>query len=1256
MIKTITNRLFLLVTMLLLSTVNALAQNVAKIGDTEYATLQAAFDAAQDGDEVILLANLTQDDGVKFDREGIAATLDLNGKTFTVNNGSNLNNRAIRIDNGTLTVNNGKIIAAGAGTTSADGTGCYGAFRVEANGKLVANDLELQNARPWGLNVKVLGGEAELTNVTINSSYGGGIEVTEADLGTQSKAGKATLTGCTFTQTNYYDHCSTPLSVSGGSELVVNSGTYRGENHVLYVFSSGGYVTVNGGQFIKNGENNKAAFIAAIDTNTYPAYTGGLKLNNGQFTGNFEITSPASTVITGGTYSVDPTEFVADGYKVVDNGSGTYTVKKVVAQIGDVEYTTLQEAFDAVANGETITLLADLTQDDGVLFDRDGIAATLDLNGKTFTVNSGSNLNSRAIRIDNGTLTVNNGKIIAAGAGTTSADGTGCYGAFRVEANGKLVANDLELQNARPWGLNVKVLGGEAELTNVTINSSYGGGIEVTEADLGTQSKAGKATLTGCTFTQTNYYDHCSTPLSVSGGSELVVNSGTYRGENHVLYVFSSGGYVTVNGGQFIKNGENNKAAFIAAIDTNTYPAYTGGLKLNAGNFTGNFSITSPASTVITGGTYSVDPTAYVAAGYEAVNNKNGTWTVSPAAVAQIGSVKYTSLEAAVAAATSGQTIELLADVDLSSHARSAADDIILTNITLDLNGKTIRGFNNGVRYSGTNAVIKNGTFNFVDAEADPNYGLSIGSYTDGAAVSDNMTIEDVHVIGGVNVDKANVTFNNVNIDMTDAKFYALWADEDGTNVVYNSGTINYGANARAIFGVAKTNASLKITGGTINTGGKAFRLGGAYKPVEVSGGLFDVQVPDDCCAAGYETVAKDDKWTVGKVVTGELTPETGATETAATYTVKATVQDAAGETLEEKNFQTVTVNIVTEAGDKKVASDAQISKLNMETVVAKAIAEAAADADEINVSIAVVSEEPAQVAQTYTYEVYPEATVTVNNKPSSTVKLANSDLTDGASFTFTLNVDEKFEDGATVKVVHKSADYPEEIFYKTVSGNKVSITVTHFSSFELSAAPELVPVNISTVGFATFSSTKAVDFTGIDAIHAYTATMNGKIIEFTRIWKVPANTGLLIRNPNGAKAVSVGVPVIDPADVENNYYLENNALVAVKDNIADGDLPDEENGYSNFILNKVKGVVGFYRPDGFGVDAGRAYLQVLTSSVSGVQSFTNLFDGETTAIDSITTADEQTQDNVFYDLSGRRVNNPQRGLYIVNGKKVLVK
>ena len=42
-----------------------------------------------------------------------------------------------------------------------------------------------------------------------------------------------------------------------------------------------------------------------------------------------------------------------------------------------------------------------------------------------------------------------------------------------------------------------------------------------------------------------------------------------------------------------------------------------------------------------------------------------------------------------------------------------------------------------------------------------------------------------------------------------------------------------------------------------------------------------------------------------------------------------------------------------------------------------------------------------------------------------------------------------------------------------------------------------------------------------------------------------------------------------------------------------------------------------------------------------------------TTAVEEVVTEGE---DNIYYDLSGRAVENPARGIYIVNGKKVFIK
>lgn len=300
----------------------------AKIGETKYATLQAALNAANNNDKVVLATCIKQDAGYLFGGAGKTVDLDLNGKTITVNNGANVNNRAIKIDDGTLNVYNGSIVAVGSGTNSSNGSGCYGAFRIEANGKLNATDLTLKKSRPWGLNVKVLGGEATLTNVTIDSSYGGGIEVTEADLGGNSKKGKATLTDCTFKQSNYFDHCSSAISVSGGSLLTVNSGTYEGE-YAAYVFSSGGVIDIKGGTFTAKSKN---VVIAAIDINTYPQYTGGFTISGGDFNGTFNITSPAYLSISGGTFDHDPSAYVPDSGYTVTQSNGKWIVNPVNVQ------------------------------------------------------------------------------------------------------------------------------------------------------------------------------------------------------------------------------------------------------------------------------------------------------------------------------------------------------------------------------------------------------------------------------------------------------------------------------------------------------------------------------------------------------------------------------------------------------------------------------------------------------------------------------------------------------------------------------------------------------------------------------------------------------------------------------------------------------------------------------------------------------------------------------------------------------------
>lgn len=92
-------------------------------------------------------------------------------------------------------------------------------------------------------------------------------------------------------------------------------------------------------------------------------------------------------------------------------------------------------------------------------------------------------------------------------------------------------------------------------------------------------------------------------------------------------------------------------------------------------------------------------------------------------------------------------------------------------------------------------------------------------------------------------------------------------------------------------------------------------------------------------------------------------------------------------------------------------------------------------------------------------------------------------------------------------------------------------------------------------------------------------------------------------------------------------------------------------------LANKTKGV-GFYRWTGDELGAGRVYLPIATSvNTANAHEYCGFFvdeTGEATAIESID--DFKANVGPFYDLQGRRVDNPTKGIYIVNGKKVIVK
>ena len=117
------------------------------------------------------------------------------------------------------------------------------------------------------------------------------------------------------------------------------------------------------------------------------------------------------------------------------------------------------------------------------------------------------------------------------------------------------------------------------------------------------------------------------------------------------------------------------------------------------------------------------------------------------------------------------------------------------------------------------------------------------------------------------------------------------------------------------------------------------------------------------------------------------------------------------------------------------------------------------------------------------------------------------------------------------------------------------------------------------------------------------------------------------------------GLTVKDGAG--NDYNVTNDNIRAFNINTADSRNP-----------------IGFYKVKSnvTNIPGNKAFL-VLTNAEAQAKGFVLEFeDGGTTGIETIENSKYSTEDGVYYDLQGRRVENPTRGVYIVNGKKVVIK
>lgn len=383
---------------------HSVASGVAYVAGKGFDTLQAAIDAAQDGETVTLLTDATEDATIAA---GKNITLDLGGKTLT---NTNAGKATLTIAKGaTATVKNGSIVG---------GTGCY---TIDSYGTATLEDV---TATAGNTDSSMIRNDGILT--IESGSYSGGLDVVKSEE-------------------------DSTLTINGGKFELSHAVKY-GYTAVILVY---GNTTITNGEFVCSATTPNWASPKVVMTGEVAGHPSFTKITGGSFVNKYSGGSifhgytPATSdnfEVSGGTFNKSISEgYCADGFIPTKNADGTYGVKEghYVAQIGSKKYETLADAIRLAAKGKTITLLTDVEQNTQLTINKN---ITLDLNGKTIK-------NTQDIWGDkaNAILSITNGaKVTITGDGTIDAKENDCYTI-------NVVKGDLTIENGTFYG-NVSVV------------------------------------------------------------------------------------------------------------------------------------------------------------------------------------------------------------------------------------------------------------------------------------------------------------------------------------------------------------------------------------------------------------------------------------------------------------------------------------------------------------------------------------------------------------------------------------------------------------------------------------------------------------------------------------------------------------------------------------------------------------------------------------------------------------------------------
>lgn len=882
----------------------------AKVGDKEYVTVNAAIAAAESGQTVTLLADVTED--VVIDKN---ITLDLGGNTIT---NTNAGASTVVVKNGAVaTVKNGTVIG---------GTSYYNIEVVkDSNATLTLEDITATAGNTGSSMIDNWG------TLTINGgTYTGGLNVVKSE---------------------------------ENSTLVINGGKFElnyatsGYTATILVY---GDTIINGGEFIQGATVKKYQYpyvvITGVVENTkapITRITGGVFKNNsttGIFHGLGKATS-ANFEVSGGTFNKSISDgYCADGFIPTKNADGTYGVKegKYVAKVSGTGYETLGEAIDKLGSKNyTLTLLDESawSTDTPVYWKllnttTDGYAKTL---AEALTEAYKANTDGKTIKIvcrpgaDVGAMThghvadtiqiYGNNAYISGGECDLEVDTYKFSRKTGAQAeDGEYLEKDIkitayELGNLGVWGqrnTGHKVTVNLTKCNGITIE-----GKNVQRVYISGTTGTNDITLDSCKFitADTAVYSNADGAITIKKctftGSKAPVNFNHKAGGKQTISISNCTFTNCGDAGdwkqfaapiRFVNSSSNGTMTATVTSCTFTDTVGTNGDILIGDGRIGKAS-RDVSLTVKTNATVVAQKPGYYAddgsvkddskrAEMTTVSTKQVTTSINEMlGVAIVDGHYYQSLEEAVAAAEDGQTVKLLKDS--SGNGIVVKADAFPNGLTVDFNGYTytVGGVLVGSSGTGTNAfqllkgnkiTFMNGTIEGVSentkpAEDTPDWhgapAMVIQNYCD-------LTLKNMTVSGGdetvytVSNNNGDVVIEDTVINAGGAKGYlsgpfafdvCRYSSYPSVSVtVKGNSVINGDVEVSGKIGDGQSR-QLNIENGTFNG---EFKVANEPANIAISGGTFKTAIKDEWCAEGFiPTTNEDGTYTVKE---GKYVAETG--------------------------------------------------------------------------------------------------------------------------------------------------------------------------------------------------------------------------------------------------------------------------------------------------------------------------------------------------------------------------------------------